>query len=52
MNKPQSMAKWVEEQQASGRYVFTREDAETDLGGSVVAVQTAFRRNVGDAGTV
>ncbi len=44
MNKPQSMASWVEEQQASGRYVFTREDAETDLGGSVVAVQTALRR--------
>ncbi len=40
----QTIAKWVEEQQASGRYIFTREDAEAGLGGSRVAVQTALRR--------
>ena len=34
----------MEEQQASGRYAFTREDVEGGLGGSSVAVQTALRR--------
>ena len=39
-----SIAEWVDEQQASGRYTFTREAVETSRGGSSVAVQTALRR--------
>ncbi len=44
MSESRNMAEWVESRQASGRYVFTREDAELGLGGSRVAVQTALRR--------
>lgn len=44
MGGARTIAEWVEAQQASGRYVFTREDAEAGLGGSKVAVQTALRR--------
>ena len=44
MTSPRTIAEWVEEQQASGRYVFTRADVEAGLGGSAVAVQTALRR--------
>ena len=42
--RQRTIAEWVEAQQASGRYVFTREDAGEGLGGSPVAVQTALRR--------
>ena len=38
------MAEWVEGLQASGRYFFTRQEAEDGFGGSSVAVQTALRR--------
>ena len=38
------MTEWVEEQQASGRYVFTRADVEAGLDCSSIAVQTALRR--------
>ena len=44
MTRSRTIAEWVEEQQASGRYTFTREDVETSRGGSSVAVQTALRR--------
>ena len=44
MSEPRTLAEWVEAQQASGRYVFSREDVEAGLGGSRVAVQTALRR--------
>lgn len=44
MTGSRTIAEWVEEQQASGRYTFTREDVETSRGGSSVAVQTALRR--------
>jgi len=44
MGGPRTIAEWVEELQASGRYFFTRDDAEAGLGGSRVAVQTALRR--------
>lgn len=44
MSGPRTIAEWVESQQASGRYIFTREDAEAGLGGSKIAVQTALRR--------
>ena len=44
MAEPRTIAKWVDEQQGSGRYVFTRADVQTDLGGSAVAIQTALRR--------
>lgn len=44
MDRPRTIVEWVEGQQSSGRYVFTREDVEIGLGGSSVAVQTALRR--------
>lgn len=44
MANSRTIAEWVEEQQASGRYVFTRTDVEAGLGGSSIAVQTALRR--------
>lgn len=44
MRNPLTTTEWVEEHQASGRYVFTREDIETGPGGSSVAVQTSLRR--------
>lgn len=44
MDTSRTIADWVEALQASGRYVFTREDAEGGLGGSRIAVQTALRR--------
>lgn len=44
MAEPRTIAEWVDGQQASGRYVFTRVDVQTDLGGSDVAIQTALRR--------
>ena len=44
MSEPKTIAEWVAAQQASGRYIFTREDAEAGLGSSKVAVQTALRR--------
>ena len=44
MARPRTMADWVEGQQASGRYVFTRADVQAAWGGSAVAVQTALRR--------
>ncbi len=43
-HRTRNIAEWVEEQQASGRYVFTRADVEAGLGGSRIAVQTALRR--------
>lgn len=44
MRKPQTIAEWVEGLQASGRYVFTKEEVEDSFGVSCVAVQTALRR--------
>ncbi len=44
MAKSKNIAEWVDGQQGSGRYVFTREDVEADLDGSAVAIQTALRR--------
>lgn len=44
MKKSQTITKWVETLQASGRYVFTREDVETGLKASKVAVYAALRR--------
>lgn len=44
MSDPSTIADWMEARQASGRYVFTRKDAEAGHGGSPVAVQTALRR--------
>ena len=44
MAEPRTIAAWVDEQQASGRYVFTRAEVQADLGGSAVAIQTALRR--------
>jgi predicted transcriptional regulator of viral defense system len=44
MAAPQSTLDWVEDLQASGRYVFTRQEAEAARGGSPVAVQHALRR--------
>lgn len=38
------MARWVESIQSRGRYTFTRSDAESETGRSVIAVQTALRR--------
>jgi predicted transcriptional regulator of viral defense system len=44
MAAPQTTLDWVEGLQASGRYVFTRQEAEAALGGTPVAVQHALRR--------
>ena len=44
MKGAQSIAQWVETLQASGRYVFTREEAEKSLKGSKIALQTKLRR--------
>lgn len=44
VSEPKLIAEWVVAQQALGRYIFTREDAEAGLGSSKVAVQTALRR--------
>ncbi len=45
MKKSRTITQWVEAQQASGRYIFTRKDVEEGLGGSKVAIQTALRRS-------
>ena len=39
-----TMAQWVESIQSRGRYTFTRSDAESETGRSVIATQTALRR--------
>lgn len=39
-----AMAPWVEQLQSHGRYTFTRSQAESDTGRSLVAAQTALRR--------
>lgn len=44
MTKSKTLAEWVDEQQATGRYVFTRAEVEADLNVSAVAIQTALRR--------
>jgi len=44
MTNARTIANWVEEQQAAGRYVFTRADVEAGLGTSEIAVQTGLRR--------
>jgi predicted transcriptional regulator of viral defense system len=45
VKKSRTIGQWVEAQQASGRYVFTRKDVEEGLGNSRVAIQTALRRS-------